>query len=412
MTNAYVKFKIMKYALLILIFAGIMILPSNVVSLSRDIHVEWEYQYNESLAGFRLYYEGNLTCETTDPSATSMDCTIDAPDGESFFTLTSFFQDGTESPHSDTFFYIFSSDLKAILTADTLAGESPLIVAFDATSSTGNIVSYEWLFGDGETGSGNIVNHTFISAGNFNVILKVIDDTGAFDQETVSIVVTSPSVINNPPNAVISSSASVGDAPLQVQFDGTGSSDSDGTIISYEWDLGDGGTATGEQVTYTYSTEGTFNATLTITDNGGLTDTVSTPVIVNEPPGGVNIPPNAIISASISSGYMPLTVSFDAGQSNDPDGEIISYTWNFGDGTNVSGISVNHKFSQPAVYTVTLKVTDNMGTNSQLASYIVTVLDPDKKPEPLPDEALQSLPAIYYLLLKSSSEDEPSDQEE
>ena len=362
----------MKLTKVLLILAGMLALPALVLAQSRVIHVEWEYQYTDDLAGFRLYQENNLACETSDPNATAMECTVDAPDGESLFTLTSFMQDGSESLPSAPFSYIFSSDLKAILTADTLAGESPLPVAFDATSSTGNIISYEWLFGDGATGIGNTIIYTFASAGSYTVTLRVTDDLGATDQETLEITVTNPTITNTPPFAVISSSSSVGDAPLQVQFDGSGSTDSDGSILSYEWDMGDGGTATGPQVTYTYTTAGTFNATLSVIDDGGLTDSISTPVLVNEPQGGDNMPPNAVISSSTNQGFVPLAVSFDAAASSDPDGTINNYSWNFGDGATASGILVNHVFTQAAVYTITLDVTDNMGASSQ-ASYNITV---------------------------------------
>lgn len=379
-------------------------MPVTVSAQSRLIHVEWEYQYNTNIAGFRLYHENTLACETTDPSATSMDCSVDAPDGKSWFTITAFLADGTESDQSSPFSYIFSSTLKALFTADTLTGETPLLVTFDATLSTGNIVSYEWLFGDGEIGTGKIVNHVFTTAGNYTVTLRTIDDTGAFDQEAVSVVVTGSSATNTPPTAVISSSASVGDAPLQVLFDGTGSSDGDGTILSYKWDMGDGGTATGPQVTYIYSSAGSFNATLTVTDDGGLTNTISTPVIVTQPSGGINVAPNAVISVSTNSGYKPLKVSFKGDKSNDPDGTIASYSWNFGDGASASGIAVTHNYSQAAVYTVTLKVTDNKGSVSQPASYTVTVLNADQKlQEPTLDKILRFLPAIYQLLLNPSS---------
>ena len=390
----------MKFLKILLIATGILLLPSLAMTQSRAIRAVWEYQHNGNVAGFRLYHENTPACEISDPNATTINCSVDAPDGESWFTITSFFQDGTESPHSPTFSYIFSSTLKANLNANPLEGVSPLPVTFNATLSTGTIVSYNWVFGDGNIGTGNIVNHTFTSAGNYTVTLKTTDDKGAFDQHTASVVVTSPTAINSPPTAVISSSTSVGDAPLQVQFDGTGSSDSDGTILSYKWDMGDGKSLTGPQVTYTYSSAGTFNATLTITDNGGLTDTVSTPVIVGEPVS--SIPPIAVISASASNGYAPLTVSFDAGKSHDPDGEISSYTWLFGDGTSDSGVLVKHKFSQPAVYTVTLKVTDNTGTNSQPTQYTVTVVENDQKIIPIPDKISKSLTFIINLLLKRS----------
>ncbi|NOX80936.1 MAG: PKD domain-containing protein [Deltaproteobacteria bacterium] len=365
----------MRFGKIFLILLSILILPVLASAHQRVIHVEWQYQHNgDNLAGFRLYHGNNLACEIADPDATSMDCSVDVPDGESLFTLTSYFKDGTESPPSAPFPYVFSSVLKAVLSADVLKGTSPLTVAFNANSSTGNILSYDWTFGDGETGVGSTISHVFSPAGSYNVTLKITDDQGATDQATVAIVVTSPSSSNIPPTAVVSSSSTVGDAPLQVHLDGSGSTDSDGTILSYKWDMGDGGTATGPKVTYTYTTAGSFNATLTVTDDGGLTDSISTPVIVREPPAGSNrnVPPTAVITASTSQGFAPVAISFDAGASSDSDGKIKKYTWNFGDGTRRSGVAVDHVYKQAATYTVTLKVKDNKGAVSE-SSTVVTV---------------------------------------
>jgi len=402
----------MKFSLTLLMAVGMIFLPTSASAISRVIHAEWEYQYNNNAAGFRLYHENKPVCEVNDPNATSINCTVDVPDGESWFTLTTFFQDGTESPHSEPFTYIFSSTLKAALTADNLTGETPLPVTFDATSSTGDIVSYEWLFGDGDSGFGSVIAHTFTTAGSYTVTLKVTDDTGAVDRETVSVAVTSASVVNAPPTAVISTSTSVGDAPLQVKFDATGSSDSDGSILLYKWAMGDGGTADGPQFTYTYTTAGTFTATLTVTDDGGLTDTISTPVIVRQPVDDANLPPTAAISASPIKGAPPLAVSFDGDGSKDPDGTVSSYTWNFGDGTTDSGIAVKHTFIQPAVYTVTLKVTDNMGAESQTVRYSITVQKSDQKLELIPEKIRKSLVSIINLLLKNSPETEVTVEKE
>lgn len=378
-----------------IVLMAVLLLPTLAHSIPRTIHVEWEYQYSVNVAGFRLYYDNNYLCETNDPSATSMNCAIDAPDGESWFTITALLQDDTESMHSSPFRYIFSQDLTAIPSANTLVGESPLPVTFDATASTGNIISYEWMFGDGESSSESIITHTYTSAGNYDVVLKVTDNTGAVDQQTLSVVVNSPTGFNNPPTAVISSSASVGDAPLKIEFDGSGSTDTEGAIVSYDWDMGDGWTATGSKVTHTYSSAGTFNATLTVTDSGGLTNTVSTPIIILTPTG-FNLPPNAVISSSITSKNDPPIMSFDAKKSDDPDGHIIAFTWNFGDGMSDTGVSVEHTYSQDAIYTVTLVVTDNMGTNSYPAKFTVNVKDGVIQ-EPAKIEGV--LPTIYYLLL-------------
>lgn len=89
--------------------------------------------------------------------------------------------------------------------------------------------------------------------------------------------------INAPPTAVISSSAAAGASPLQVSFDGSGSTAANknkGTIVSYLWNFGDGATATGAQTTHTFTTAGTYAAVLTITDGNRLQGTATTPIVV------------------------------------------------------------------------------------------------------------------------------------
>lgn len=384
----------MKKKNIISILLAILFVPTLVQSKSRIIHVEWEHQNNENVSEYRLYLENNIVCVSSNPNAISMDCTVDVLDGESLFYITSYYENGTESAVSEPFPYIFSENLMAVMTADTPAGESPHQVTFNAASSTGNILNYHWDFGDGQSGSGENFDHTFVSAGNYTVTLQVTDDLGATDNETIQIVVTTPSPINTPPTAIVSSSTGVGEAPLTVQFDGSGSTDSDGTIVSYRWDMGEGTVLSGPQISYAYTSAGIFDATLLVTDNGGMTDSISTPVIVS-PASIENITPMAIISADTSQGIAPLAVFFDGGQSSDPDGTISRYIWNFGDGTTSSSISASHTYTQPATYTVTLDVIDNMGA-SATTSYLVTV-EPEVQELPITMETGEILVSNDWL---------------
>ena len=406
-----------RYAQIFLLTAGILAAPFWAIAQPRLIHVEWQYPDVENVAGYRLYSANNLVCEAADPDAVSMDCTVDVPDGEAFFTLTAYFLDGSESPPSEPFSYIFSSALKALVTADPLEGEAPLPVSFDASSSTGGIIKYEWMFGDGAAGSGSSVTHTFAAAGSYDVTLQVTDDLGATDRETVTVTVTSPAMNNTPPTAVISSSVAVGNVPLQVQFDGSSSTDSDGTVISYQWDLGDGGTATGPQVTHTYNSAGTFTATLTVTDDGGLTDSVTTPVLVSDPPPeDGNILPVAAISVSSNKGLAPFSVLLNAKGSNDPDGKITGYSWNFGDGT-----SRNRPCRQAYLSGNRRLCRHPQGNRQHGGRFPAGQLHnhrPGRRRGDFPMEAVPSLPYILNLLLRNAPENEkalpdpPSEQTE
>jgi PKD repeat protein len=81
--------------------------------------------------------------------------------------------------------------------------------------------------------------------------------------------------------------------------------------------------------------------------------------------GHANIAPKAVIHTDVTSGYVPLTVQFDAGGSIDPDGGMVSYQWNFGDGESDIGEAVGHTFQATGEYTVTLTVEDNEGATAQ-----------------------------------------------
>lgn len=89
---------------------------------------------------------------------------------------------------------------------------------------------------------------------------------------------------NSPPTASFTFSCT----DLSCDFDGSGSSDSDGTIASYAWDFGDGNTATGVTASHTYGADGTYTVTLTVTDDGGATDSSSQDVAVSS--GGTGSP--------------------------------------------------------------------------------------------------------------------------
>ncbi|MEP1095755.1 MAG: PKD domain-containing protein [Cyclobacteriaceae bacterium] len=150
-------------------------------------------------------------------------------------------------------------------------GTAPLLVTFDGSESfdlDGSITAYDWDFGDGSTGTGAITTHTYTQAGTFTATLSVTDDVGL---ESVSPVSVEIEVLpNDPPTSVGSFAPTSGEAPLFVFFDGSESTDADGTIVSYEWDFGDGSSGSGATTSHTYTSAGNYTASLTVTDDGGL----------------------------------------------------------------------------------------------------------------------------------------------
>ena len=89
--------------------------------------------------------------------------------------------------------------------------------------------------------------------------------------------------VNTPPTAVVLAAPESGALPLPVDFSGALSSDAGGSIVSFDWDLGDGNSRTEEEFTHTYTAEGEYTVTLTVTDNKGATDTDTTTIDVGGP---------------------------------------------------------------------------------------------------------------------------------
>jgi PKD repeat protein len=168
------------------------------------------------------------------------------------------------------------------------------------------------------------------------------------------------------PNVLPTASFSASARSLTGSFDGTGSTDSDGTIASYTWDFGDSTTGTGATPQHTYTTAGTYTVALTVTDNRGGTGSVTGSVTVTDPPA--NIPPQASFTAAVA--YH--TASFTS-TSTDEDGIIASYAWDFGDSTTGTGATPQHTYTTAGTYTVALTVTDDRGgTATTTGSVIVT----------------------------------------
>lgn len=154
---------------------------------------------------------------------------------------------------------------------------------------------------------------------------------------------------------------------LDVAFDASGSKDAEGPIASYSWDFGDGQTGTGSTTTHSYAEAGDYTVALTVTDSGGLSTTVDHDVTV--------VAPNVAPTASFTTAADHLDLSVDAASSTDPDGELTTYAWTFGDGAQASGVTAAHTYASAGTYDVTLVVTDDRG-GSATDSKQVTVTAP------------------------------------
>ena len=161
-----------------------------------------------------------------------------------------------------------------------------------------------------------------------------------------------------------------------VDFSAAASSDDDGSIVSYAWDFGDGNVDSGVSASHVFEAEGSYTTKVTVTDNEGATASATTSISVSAPGIPANIPPVAEISSSAMADT-PFGVQFDAGKSSDDDGSIVSYAWDFGDGTTASGKNSDHLYTGYGNYVVTLEVTDNGGATAQDEA-VITLVDPNR----------------------------------
>lgn len=241
---------------------------------------------------------------------------------------------------------------------------------FDATTSRSTgltpIAEYRWNFGDGTTAQGAIANHAFRAPGNYSVTLTIVDTLGRSASLTRSVTISAGAA----PNAEAEASPLNPQPGQLVVFTGAGSTAAPGrTIVRYDWSFGDGATGSGEDATHIYQQAGTYIAVLKVTDDAGRTGVNTLTISV-----GATTP----VARFVVSPTRPLpsqTVTFNAAASEaGPGRTIVSYQWDFGDGTTGTGQSVTKAggYAAEGTYTVTLVVVDDRG-NKAARSETVTV---------------------------------------
>ena len=224
----------------------------------------------------------------------------------------------------------------------------------------GEIVRWKWEFGDGTVSALRNPDHQYAKPGNYFVALTVTDDDGAVATATTVLIVDP---INLPPVADFSYSPLEPTTQDVVQFIDQ-SSDPDGKIVSWWWDFGDGSTAEVQSPSHRYARSGRYTVTLTVTDDRGKTDETSQELRVR------NVGPKAAFSISREVAPTGTMIKFDASESFDPDGEIVEFGWDFGDGTTGSGKIVEHAYADDGTYTVKLRVTDDEGVTASASGTV------------------------------------------
>jgi len=192
--------------------------------------------------------------------------------------------------------------------------------------------------------------------------------------------------VNQPPIATAGPDQSVliDNAPLGVQLSATAIDPEGDPIVAWIWSINSqpSGSMTSfspdafrQNPRFITDTLGAYHLSVKACDPFGCS--LPSPLTVNVV---ANQPPVAVAVSDITIGQAPLSVNFDGSQSYDPEGDVLTYVWNFGDGSvNGSGVAVPHTFTVPGTYTVKLGVTDSLGA-SAIDTLLMTVTSPINNP--------------------------------
>jgi PKD repeat protein len=239
-----------------------------------------------------------------------------------------------------------------------------------AFTSTSPSYRAAFLNSPGSPGSNFSYTTPVIPDGTYSVLVRAIDhhDQVSAIRTNVGITVTRPA--NNAPvaNATVSCVENV------CSFDGRTSTDENAASLTYAWNFGTGqGTGTGSIPTRTYNKPGTYTPTLTVKDEWNVTSAVFTlpPITIVEPSN------NAAPTVQFLTQCVALACATSSSGTVDPNaGDVLTYLWNFGDGTATStSTNPSHTYALQGTYTVTLTVTDGWG-KATTVTHPVTMTEP------------------------------------
>lgn len=228
--------------------------------------------------------------------------------------------------------------------------------------------SVRWVFGDGETSTEKNPEHRYTRSGSYTVLVTIADN-GKTYQLTKVVTVS----LNSENHAPIAQFLPTLGNDRNVVFTNT-SSDADGDSLSYSWDFGDGSApVTVENPTHQYAADGTYTVVLTVSD-GNASASYSYQVTVS--PTVINHVPQADFSFSANKGTVTFTDN-----SSDVDGDALTYSWDFGDGTQGSHEkNPVHVYAASGEYDVNLTVNDGKASASKKLKVTVIIPAANNKP--------------------------------
>jgi PKD repeat protein len=248
---------------------------------------------------------------------------------------------------------------EAAFVSNATDGTVPMTVQF-IDESTNSPTSWLWSFGDGSTSAIKNPTHTYTTAGTYTVTLTATNSAGS-STVTESGYITATRT-GSAPVAAFVANVTAGTIPLSVQF--VDSSTNSPTL--WVWSFGDGGSATIQNPTHTYSSAGTYAVTLTVTNAAGSNTVSKSGYITANKEAAV---PGTSFAATETSGPAPFTVQFIDTSENSP----TSWAWSFGDGSSSTSQNPSHTYTSVGTYTVTLTATNTAGSATDTETDYITV---------------------------------------
>ncbi|GIV32628.1 MAG: hypothetical protein KatS3mg031_0163 [Chitinophagales bacterium] len=242
--------------------------------------------------------------------------------------------------------FLVIDHLQADFSVNRTSGCGSVNVSFtDQSVSSGTIVSWAWDFGDGATSSVKNTTHNYTSPGTYDVTLIVTNNKGCKDTIVYEDLIT---VYPRPTVNFTADKTSGCGIPFAVNFTETANGE-----VSWLWDFGDGTTSTQANPVHSYTAPGSYGVRLTVTSADGCTRTTFKPNYIRI------TNPTANFTADVTEGCVDLTVNFtDQSSSNAP---VISWLWDFGDGTTSTLQNPSHTYTTDGVYSVSLTITNADG---------------------------------------------------
>ena len=247
---------------------------------------------------------------------------------------------------------MFGQSPVANFRANVLSGCAPLTVIF-TDLSTGSPTEWNWEFSNGTLSSVQNPVVSFSTPGTYSVKLVVRNANGIDQFERINYITVFPS-----PTPNFSADITLGCVPVRVNFTDLSTSPQ-GSIVSWDWDFGDGATSSLQNPSHTYANTGFYTVTLKVTSSTGCSRIVSRGRYIRVV-DGVSTDFNFTVSRSC---LPPYSVSFQ-NQSSGPG--TISYSWNFGNGQTSTAVNPSTIYNAPGTYTVRLNAASNFGCSGSI----------------------------------------------